>query len=245
MKTLVLVAALLAPAVAAAADDAPRRGAIERPLLLPPRDPHPFGAIETRPLWERPPAPLRDFTLQQRAEDALDRGAGRIEDDATFELRQLERGRAFRDPRGYEELTPRERAELDPFRFERDRQERLDERRLRLEREQRYQRRVEREAESLAEVRRRFDEQVNRENHAGGAVVDRQGLELIEKEYRAALDAAAKQHAATTAAIDADAKLTADERAARRTAADRALEEARDAAARRWEERRKAVLGQK
>ncbi|MEA2711227.1 MAG: hypothetical protein QOF78_3828 [Phycisphaerales bacterium] len=203
----------------------------------PPREANPFGAIENRPLWER--SAQRDpLTLQQQTEDALDRSNGRIEDEATFELRRIERDRQ----RPFD-LSPR--AEEERFRIERDRQERLDERRMRFERDERRQRRLEREADALADARRRWAEQVGRENHAGGAVVDRQGLERVEAEYRAALDAAAKAHAAAVVAIEADAKLTPDERAARRAAADRQLDENRTAAARRWELRRKEVLGQK
>jgi hypothetical protein len=218
---------------------------------LPPRDPHPFGAIETRPLWQRP---ARDpLTLQQRAEDALDRGTGRIEDDAAFELRLLERDRALRDgdairdPNDALDLRdrPARRDEYDRFRLERDRQERLDERRMRLEREGWRQQRLERESDALADVRRRFAEEANRPNQALGAVVDRQGLAAVEGEYRAAIASASKQHQSAVAAIDADKSLTPAARAARRAAADEQLEQARAAAARRWQERRQGVLGQK
>ena len=66
---------------------------------------------------------------------------------------------------------------------------------------------------------------------------------LIELDARNA--AAARAHAAAVGAIEADAKLTPAERAARRAAADRELEQSRAAAARRWEERRAGVLGRK
>jgi hypothetical protein len=46
-------------------------------------------------------------------------------------------------------------------------------------------------------------------------------------------------------AIAADGKLTAEEKAARRGKADQELEALRAAAARRWEERRREVVGQK
>src|SRR5690348_6559373 len=82
----------------------------EQPVVLPPSraasqapagaidnsGSHPFGAIETRPLWERPSAVDvggAGLTLQQRTEAALDRGNGRVEDQPSFDLRQIERER--------------------------------------------------------------------------------------------------------------------------------------------------------
>jgi hypothetical protein len=222
--------------------DPQSRSPIESRPVIPPRDPHPFGAIETRPLWERPAA--EPFTLQQQAEDALDRGNGRIEDEQTFELRLQDRDRALRDARDFDlGRRPREAWERD--RLERERRERLENRQRRIEGEANRQRRLERESDALADVRRRFAEEASRPNAALGAVVDRQGLAAIEQDYRAAIDAAARQHGAAVGAIDADAKLSAAERAARRAAADQQLEQSRDAAARRWEERRREVLGQK
>ena len=231
MKTFALLAVLLL------AD--PARGPIDsRPPSV--REAHPYGAIETRPLWERPaPDPL---TLQQRAEDALDRGNGRIEDQATFELRVLDRDRALRDELDLGQRSP---AEAERFRLERERQERLEQRRWQLERAADRQRVLERESDALADVRRRFAEEANRPNSALGAVVDRQALEQNERDYRAAINAAAAQHAATVSAIDADAKLSAAERAARRASADQSLEQQRAAAARRWEERRGEIVGGK
>ena len=221
----------------------PARGPIDsRPPSM--REAHPFGAIETRPLWERPARAAEPFTLQQQAEDALDRGNGRIEDEQTFELRLQDRDRALRDARDFD-LGRRPRDEWERYRLERERRERLENRRRRLEGEANRQRRLERESDALADVRRRFAEEANRPNSALGAVVDRQGLAAIEQDYRAAIDAAARQHGAAIRAIDTDAKLSAAERAVRRVAADQQLEQSRDAAARRWEERRREVLGQK
>ena len=232
MKTLALLAVLLAA-------DATRPPPIDsRPPSV--REAHPFGAIETRPLWERPRA--EPFTLQQQAENALDRGNGRIEDEQTYELRLLERDRVLRDARDFD-LGQRPRAEQERYRLERERQERLEDRRRRLEGEAIRQRRLERESDALADVRQRFAEEANRPNSALGAVVDRQGLETIEREYRSSIDTAARQYNAAVAAIDGDAKLSAAERATRRAAADQALEQSRDAAARRWEQRRAEVLG--
>jgi hypothetical protein len=231
MKTFAIFAVLLL------AD--PTRGPIDsRPPSV--REAHPSGAIETRPLWERPAA--EPFTLQQQAEDALDRGNGRIEDEQTYELRLLERDRAIRDARDFD-LGQRPREEQERYRFQRERQERIENQRRRLAGEANRQRRLERESDALADVRRRFAEEANRPNSALGAVVDRQGLEMIEREYRSSMDAAARQHASAVSAIDADAKLSAADRAARRTAADQTLEQQRDAAARRWEARRAEVLG--
>jgi hypothetical protein len=231
MKTFALLAAVLL------AD--PSRGPIDsRPPTM--REAHPFGANETRPLWERPPA--EPFTLQQQAEDAMDRGNGRIEDEQTYELRLLERDRAIRDARDFD-LGQRPREEQERYRFERERQERIENLRRRLAGEANRQRRLERESEALADVRRRFAEEANRPNSALGAVVDRQGLEMIEREYRSSIDAAVRQYSASVAAIDGDAKLSAAERAARRGAAEAALEQQRDAAARRWEARRAEILG--
>ena len=223
MKTFAIFAALLL------AD--PARGPVDsRPPSM--RDPHPFGAVETRPLWERPAA--EPFTLQQQAEDALDRGNGRIEDEATFELRLRDRDQAIRDARdfnlGRQQSPPQTREEWERYRLERDRQERLEDRRARLEREANRQRRLERESDALADVRRRFAEEANRPNSALGAVVDRQGLAAIEQDYRAAINAASRQHGAAVAGIEADTKLSAAEKAARRAAADQQLEQQRDAA---------------
>ena len=249
MKTLALLAVLL---VADTSSQPPSR-IIDTPVL-PPRDPHPFGAIETRPLWERPRR--EPLTLQEQAEDALDRGTGRIEDDASFELRLREHDRdsvdAGADAIGRDNADAldlrdrrRARAAYERFRLEQDRRERLEDRRMRLEREGWRQQRLERESEALADVRRRFAAEANRPNQALGAVVDRQGLAAVEGEYRAALDAASKQHQSALSTIDADKTLAPDARAARRAAADAQLDQARAAAARRWEERRRQVLGQK
>jgi hypothetical protein len=221
--------------------------------IIPPRDPHPFGAIETRPLWERTPPPSvvgsRELTLQRRTEDALDRGSGRIEDEATFDLRQADRDRALRDldasGRDAMGLSPADRAAIDPARAEQERREQLEQRHLWLERERQRGRRLEREAETLAEVRRRFEQEASRADHATGAVVDRQLLAGVERDYRGAIAAAAKQHAASLAAIDADAKLSDADRATRRAAVEQAFERAQVDAARRWESRRQAVLGEK
>ena len=162
MTPITFLAAVLLAADPTSSPPPPPSRAMDIGPVVPPRDPHPFGAIETRPLWQRPP---RDpLTLQQQAEDALDRGTGRIEDDASFELRVLERDRANAtlDARDGDDLdlrdhrAPRDRAEYDRFRLERDRQERLDDRRMRLERAGWRQQRLEREADALADVRRRF-----------------------------------------------------------------------------------------
>ena len=237
MKTFALLAVVLLA-------DPNQQQQSQRPTI-PPRDPHPFGAIETRPRWERP-ASRDPRTVQQRTEDALDRSTGRIEDDASFQVRQLERERELERLRHDAYWQSRPREEWERFREERDRQERIEDQRMKLERARREsQRVVERESDALADVRRRFEQEANRPNSALGSIVDRQMLTAVEQEYRGAAAAAERSHSAAVAAIDADDALAPDARAARRTAADRQLEQQLDAAARRWEARRKEVLGQK
>src|SRR5438034_4814783 len=95
MRRMVFVAVLSWTMTAA------RAGQGEQPVVLPPGraaeqapvgaiDTRPFGALETRPIWERPSA-QSGLTLQQSAEGALDRGNGRVEDQPTFELKQIGR----------------------------------------------------------------------------------------------------------------------------------------------------------
>jgi hypothetical protein len=137
-----------------------------------------FGAIENRPLWDRPGDGV---SLQQETESALDRGNERVEGEALFELRLLERDRAIDAGR------IERKGEIERYREEIDRAEQLAQVRIRAQQHQERARRFEREAEALAQQRAAWRAIVQRENAAGGAVVDRQALERVEADYRAAL----------------------------------------------------------
>jgi hypothetical protein len=200
-----------------------------RPTPAPPE--HRFGAVETRPLWERG---VERPTPQQKAEAALDRGTGRIVDEPTYELDRMRVEQLEREGT----LPPGSTYDL-----EHDRQERLEAQRLKGAAEGDRERRTEREAQSLAEVRRRWESVLRREDLAGAAVVDRQALERAQQDYLAALRAAAQERDRQLTGIDADRSLTPAQRQARRGAAFGAYEKAVGAAREARESRRAVILG--
>jgi hypothetical protein len=208
------------------------------PVLLPPGraeqqapagaiNTRPFGALETRPVWDRPATPADGLSLQQRTESALDRGNGRVEDATTFELRQIDRqqlGGGTAIGSAWEQAQS-------------DRDDQIEQLRLKAQREGMRQQRIERESESLAEQRRQWQSVLARENAAGGAVIDRQALDAIERDYRSALSSAAQRRDAAFAAAGND-------RAARDAAA-RAYESAKAAAINARQQRREVIFGGK
>ena len=129
----------------------------------------PFGAIETRPIWERPSS---DLTLQQSVEEAVDRGNGRVVDEATFELRRIERARAVADD------VARSR---DWFWQERERALQLDRVQRQTQRAQEKQRVMERESQRLKEERERWLRMINKPRHGEAAVVDRQMRDKVKR----------------------------------------------------------------
>ena len=157
-----------------------------RPTIPPPQETHPFGALETRPLWDRP---VDRGPLPDRIERDVDRGEGRITDDpATFDLKQIRREQI--DPSGTLAAVK-----------EQQRQEDVEAIRLKADREANRVKRYEREDEVLAKERRDWSTLVQRENAAGGAVVDRMALDRMEADYRAAIDTAASRRDADLAAV--------------------------------------------
>jgi hypothetical protein len=207
----------------------------EQPVVLPPGraasqapagaiDTRPFGALETRPLWDRPSDAGGGLTLQRRTENALDRGNGRIEEPANFELDQLQRERFG----GTQQGSAWERAQT-------DRDEQVEQLRLKGEREGMRQQRIERESEALAAQRRQWQSVLTRENAAGGAVIDRQALEAIERDYQSALTGASK-------ARDVAMNAAGNDRAAR-DAAQRTYEASKAAAMNARQQRREVILG--
>jgi hypothetical protein len=168
----------------AATATVPPGGADNRPII-PPRETHPFGALETHPLWDRPVdrAPLPD-----RIERDVDRGEGRVEDPTTFELKQIRREQI--DPSGTLAAVK-----------EQQRQDDVEAIRLKTDREANRVKRYEREDEVLAKERRDWATMVQRENAAGGAVVDRMALDRMEADYRAAIDAAVQRRDDQLAAV--------------------------------------------
>jgi hypothetical protein len=228
MKAFVIaVLGMTSGAVAAQPADVDRTG---RPVR-PPIETHPFGAVETRPLWDRPAG---GPGVQQRTEHTLDRGTGRVADEPTYELDRMAVERAeqrFRAPPGA------------TYDLEQDRREQLERERLKQSRAADQERRFEREEEALADLRARWESVLRRENAAGGAVVDQQALARVEQDYRAALAAAAKQRDAAIAAANADKSLTPQQRQARRDAAMSTYEQASQSAARQRENRRATIFG--
>jgi hypothetical protein len=134
-------------------------------------------AVETRPLWERPAMGL---TLQQQTEAALDRGNGRIEDPATFSLRQLDVAQA----RGRGDLSPRQ--DFEWFQTERDRQLQIENQRRRAAGEAQRTRVIERESDRLADERARWIRQMNKPRFEESAIVDRQFREQQQRGAAAA-----------------------------------------------------------
>jgi len=125
-------------------------------------------AVETRPIWERPAMGL---TLQQQTEAALDRGNGRIEDPATFSLRQVDVEQA----RTRGEISPRQ--EFDAFQVERERQLRIEQQRRGAANEQQRTKIIERESDRLADERARWFRELNKPRFEEAAIVDRQSRE--------------------------------------------------------------------
>ena len=119
-----------------------------------------FGAIESRPLWDRPAMGL---TLQQGAEEALDRGNGRIVDEATFELTRIERDRVISEPQRFWE--------------ERERAIQIENARRQMQREVKKERIVEVESQRLAAERERWLRTMNKPRHGEAAVLDGQTRE--------------------------------------------------------------------
>ena len=208
----------------------------EQPVILPPSravqqsppgaiDTRPFGALETRPLWDRPTNDS-GLTLQGRTERALDRGNGRVEDQATFDLRQLERERVG----GTELGSAWERAQM-------DREDQVEQLRLQAQREGMRQERIERESEALAATRRQWQSVLTRENAAGGAVIDRQALDAVEREYQSSLSAASHKRVQALAAAGNDRD--------KRGAAQREYEAAKAAAMNTREQKRGVIFGTK
>ena len=156
----------------------------------------------------------------------MDRGNGRVEDQATFELRQIDRERLG----GTELGSAWERAQV-------DREEQIEQLRLKGAREATRRQRIERESEALATQRRQWELVLARENAAGGAVIDRQALEAIERDYQLARTAAAQRR-------DAAFRLAGNDRE-KRGAAQREYEAATAAALNTREQRRGVVFGTK
>ena len=109
----------------------------------------------------------------------MDRGNGRVEDQPTFDLRQIEREQLGGTQLG----SAWERAQA-------DRENQVEQLRLKSQREQIRQQRIERESDALATQRRQWQSILSRENAAGGAVIDRAALDAIERHYQAAMSAA-------------------------------------------------------
>jgi hypothetical protein len=232
VKVLVLAGmttATLAGAAAVAGE--PPRQAEPTARLVPPPPVHPFGAIETRPLWDRP---VERPTVQQQTERALDRGTGRIVDEPTFEL----------DRQRLQELEREGRVPIgSTYQFERDRADQIEQQRVRDSATQQRRQQTERESESLATERQQWESVLRRENAAGGAVVDQQALARVEQEYSAQLAAALKQRDASVAGIDSDATLRPDQRRARRAEILGQYNAARQAAQEQRSSRRAIILG--
>ena len=154
-KTLLAIALLASPAFAGdrwSAIDTRPHSAI---------DTRPHSAIETRRHWDQP---ARGLTLQQETEHALDRGNGRIVDQPTYELAQIERYRVCGMHRAF-----------DLAQAEWDRQFRIDRAKTQAANEQRRTVIVERESQRLAGERERWMKQMAKPRHAEAAIVDAQG----------------------------------------------------------------------
>jgi hypothetical protein len=180
MKRAVVFTTILVAGPLAAADVVDPQG---RPTVAPESLRPTPGVIERRPIWDRPTG--ETMTLQQQTESALDRGNGRIEDPATFELRQVDRDRAIRATRIDDPATA-QRLELERFQAERDRQLDLErQQRQRLEQHQ-PRRVVEYESDRLAAERERWLRSLAKPRHGEAAVVDRQIREQEAKPAAAA-----------------------------------------------------------
>ena len=76
--------------------------------------------VDTSKLHGPPPRPRHERPLYQRVEEDVDRGAGRIEDEQTYEIRRMQEDR----DRRMGQLAPRR--EFDRFQEEEDRRLRLE-----------------------------------------------------------------------------------------------------------------------
>ena len=178
LATLTLLTS--APARVAYADE-PRtrstfvapRGGNDRLLLEPPS---PFEP--ERSLFRFDPRPPRrdPSTLYPSVERELDRGTGRIESDAEFDMRRWQRDQDVR--RG--EL-PRQR-EFERFDEERDRTLRLETQQRRAESDRRSQQLMESESQRLAAERERFYRSAGID--VTGAAHDTRQLKNLERAYQ-------------------------------------------------------------
>ena len=199
--------------------------------VLPPIVTRPLpGAVEERPIWDRPTGD--SMTLQRGAEAAMDRGTRRVEESSTFELKQIDR------QRGDDALRTTTSATDTAERALRDREEQVEQLRLTSQREATRQRVLEREEDVLAKERSAWRAALVAENAGtSAAAVDREAFARIENEYRAALNAATQRRDALVAAAGNNRE--------QRAAAEREYQTARAAAEAVRAERRKVVLGGK
>ena len=138
-----------------------------------------FGAVESRPLWERPGMGL---TLQGETEAALDRGNGRVVDEQSFlvgESGSLSIGSPVVGSPGFAALRRGAwrgagRGEEERFWVERERQLQIDQAQQKAQVESKREKVVELESVRLAAERERWLRMMNKPRHGEAAVVDEQ-----------------------------------------------------------------------
>jgi hypothetical protein len=208
--------------------------------LLPPRETGKWSAIETRPLWERPSMGL---TLQEQTEAALDRGNGRIEDQPTFDLRQLEREQMlWSSSQAWGEWS---RANFEQFETLWERQRAVERAEQKSQADQQRQLRLERESETLAAERERWLRQSLQPRHGEAAVLDRQALEHAESEYQSSLQTAGAIRDSAIKTITGSGQLSATEKSAQQALVQERYAQRLRAADLRRQQSREMILGSK
>ena len=178
--------------------------------VIPPRESGQTGAIEHRPIWDQP---AKGPSLIEQTESALDRGNGRVVDEPTYQIHQLDRDRAIADGVGGTHAT------FDAFEQDWDRQRQVERaERTAMSAEQR-QAKAEVEAQAAEADRQRAIARSLHPSHEEAAILDRQMLEQADRSYQASVDSAGMMRDAAIKVIDGNAQLPAAEKAAQRAIA--------------------------
>ena len=178
-RAIVLVAAVVGSASFAFGADRPNAGVLSGgsvlsgPVIPPGSGANRFGALETRPIWERSAA--GSGLLQRETERALDRSNGRIDDPALFDIEQIARQNALRS------LQNDGRADFELFQRERDRQTLIDQQQRTQQQQTQRKKIYEVESQKLADERERWLRFIAKPRHGEAAVVDRQMREATTR----------------------------------------------------------------
>ena len=202
--------------------------------VVPPIDHSRASAIETRPLWDRP---TQGPSLWDKTQAAVDRGNGKVTDQATFDLNRLDLQRAI------DAGEVGTRGNFAGYEVDWERQRLVERAEAKARQEFKAQQQAQAIDQMQATERAKQNERSLRPTHEESAIVDRQAIEQADAEYTAAVDLAAKVRDAVLKRIDEDKTLTPAEKDARRAIAKEHYEQRVREAGLRREQFRALIFG--